>query len=214
MFSGVVWCNVVRHGISAVFDCVVLFVHLAWCLCQQQFTLHHCPKNTRGKVPSVAITLWILLWCVAGRIYHVALRCVGMVYCTRCTIQGALRCQAGSSKHALPCHFFRNKKYHGMLVWRIGRGTLFKVNCIAKLAPQGVLCPAIFQEEERQRRLRERARALIAEARASQDLPEMVTERQDGQNPSRPTSMEPGMKSRGRLYGIPCGAMCYHPWGA
>ena len=29
VFSGVVWCNVVRCGISVVFDCVVLFVHLA-----------------------------------------------------------------------------------------------------------------------------------------------------------------------------------------
>ena len=28
MFFGVVWCNVVRRGISVVFDCVVLFVHL------------------------------------------------------------------------------------------------------------------------------------------------------------------------------------------
>ena len=156
------------------------------------------------------------------RIYHVALWCVGMVYCTRCTIHSALHCQASSSKHALPCHFFRKKKYHGVLVWCIGLGTQFKVHCIAKPALQSVLCPAIFQEEERQRRLRERARALIAEARASQDLPEMVTERQDGQNPSRTTSVEPGMKSRGggEGWGVGVGlysirteecATCYNP---
>lgn len=51
------------------------------------------------------------------------------------------------------------------------------------------------KDEERQRRLRERARALIAEARASQDLPEMVESPPASQS-ARPTSLDTGMQVR------------------
>lgn len=54
-----------------------------------------------------------------------------------------------------------------------------------------------MQEDERQRRLRERARALIAEARASQDLPEMP-QKQNSVESSRSSSVEPG-KTKGHL---------------
>ncbi|XP_076442759.1 EH domain-binding protein 1-like [Babylonia areolata] len=47
------------------------------------------------------------------------------------------------------------------------------------------------KEQERQRRLRERARALIAEARASQDLPEMVEPRAAARPAARPVTLEP-----------------------
>ncbi|XP_070180895.1 EH domain-binding protein 1-like isoform X2 [Littorina saxatilis] len=47
------------------------------------------------------------------------------------------------------------------------------------------------KEEERQRRLRERARALIAEARASQDLPEMTAQQVDDKEASQSASVAP-----------------------
>ena len=54
------------------------------------------------------------------------------------------------------------------------------------------MCLSI-QEQERQRRLKERARALIAEARASQDLPEMKMESSQGDPQSpRLSSREAG----------------------